>query len=180
MFEKVLKSDIREQEEQDDREIEKLHQAAIQGELRKKKRHHGVGMNDSDDDSDEDDENRRIRRGMHKRQKIDRDNIKELGLCRVKVFLHIHLYSFVLGEHEETKSFFNVYEHSLLDNDNADFGYLQESQDVIMASHESEEEDEPREFVTREELQRRVREVAQEEVCLLIYLYVTYLRISAA
>lgn len=70
---------FREHIEEDDLEIEKLHQAAIQGELRRKKRHHGVGMDDSDDESDEDERNRRIRRGMHKKPKIDRDNIKDLG-----------------------------------------------------------------------------------------------------
>lgn len=69
----------REQEDEQDKEIEKLHQAAIQGELRRKKRHRGVGMNDSDDDSDEDEKNRRIRRQMNKRRKIDRANIKALG-----------------------------------------------------------------------------------------------------
>ena len=70
---------FREHAGQDDLEIEKLHQAAIQGELRRKKRHHGVGMDDSDDESGEDERNRRIRRGMHKKPKIDRDNIKDLG-----------------------------------------------------------------------------------------------------
>lgn len=69
----------REQEEEHDKEIERLHQAAIQGELRRKKRHHGVGINDSDDDSDEDERNRHIRRQMNKRRKIDRANIKALG-----------------------------------------------------------------------------------------------------
>lgn len=70
----------REQQELEDQELEKLHQAAVRGEMRQKKRNHGVGMEDSDDDSDEDDRARKIRRDMYKKRKIDRDNIKELGL----------------------------------------------------------------------------------------------------
>jgi mediator of replication checkpoint protein 1 len=72
---------FREHADQDDREIQKLHQAAIQGDLRKKKRNHGVGLDDSDDDSDDEEKNRRIRRGMNKKPKIDRDNIRDLGQC---------------------------------------------------------------------------------------------------
>lgn len=74
---------FREQADQDDREIEKLHQAAVQGDLRKKKRNHGVGMDDSDDNSDDDEKNRRIRRGMHKKPRVDRNNIKDLGRCHL-------------------------------------------------------------------------------------------------
>jgi mediator of replication checkpoint protein 1 len=72
---------FREHADQDDREIEKLHQAAIQGDLRKKKRNHGVGLDESDDNSDDEEKNRRIRRGMNKKPKIDRDNIRDLGQC---------------------------------------------------------------------------------------------------
>lgn len=75
----VLKLLSREQEEIADQDLEKLHQAAIQGKFRERKRNHGVGMDDSDEDSDEDERNARIRRGMHKKQKIERANIKELG-----------------------------------------------------------------------------------------------------
>jgi len=117
----------------------------VQGELRKKRRNRGIGMEDSGDDSDEDEANRRIRRGMHKKQKIDRDNIKELG------------------EHQETKSFYDVYEGDLIVG-NEDFMYLQDSQqDVAMANMEQYDEDEePREAITTSELHRRVREIAQQ------------------
>lgn len=80
----------REQAEADDAEIEKLHQAAVQGELRKKRRNNALGLDDSDDDSDEDEKNKRIRRKMHKKQKIDRDNIKELG----GYFIHLYDHSY--------------------------------------------------------------------------------------
>jgi len=69
----------REDMELDDQELEKLHQAAVQGELRRKRRHRGIGLDDSDDESDEDERARKIRRKMNKSQRIDRDNIKALG-----------------------------------------------------------------------------------------------------
>ncbi|KAF8076056.1 MRC1-like domain-containing protein [Lyophyllum atratum] len=137
----------KEQEDLDDLELEKLHQAAVQGQLRKRRRNRGFGMEDSDDDSDEDEANRRIRRGMHKKQKIDRDNIKELG------------------EHEETKSFYNVYEGDLIAG-NEDFTYLQDPQprDIVMTNQEEDnEEEEPREAITTAEVARLAREYAQEQ-----------------
>ena len=80
----------------------------------------------------------------------------------------------VLGEDPETKSFYDVYEQDL-NGDNPEFGYLEESQplDIVMedesknveAHKDEEEEDEESRFVTREEIQRRIRELPpQEEV----------------
>jgi mediator of replication checkpoint protein 1 len=68
---------FREQEEEHDQNLEKLHIAAIQGELRRK-RTRGVGVDDSDDDS-EDDGNARARRAMKKLRTSDRGDIKHLG-----------------------------------------------------------------------------------------------------
>ncbi|KAF8897205.1 hypothetical protein BD779DRAFT_1489499 [Infundibulicybe gibba] len=138
----------KEQEELDDQENEKLHQAAIHGELRNRKRNHGVGLDDSDEDSDEDERNQRIRRAMNKRMKIGRDDIKQLG------------------EHDDTRSFFNVYKNDLVDDDNADLSYLQDSQDVTMTAADEEvdgNEEEPRGFISRDEIRQRVRELAQSE-----------------
>ncbi|KAF8665746.1 hypothetical protein AX16_000194 [Volvariella volvacea WC 439] len=151
---------FKEQEEQEDQEIEKLHQAAVHGELRRKRRNNGLGLDDSDDDSDEDERNRRIRSKMYKKQKIDRDNIK------------------ALGESEETKSFYKVYEHDLMDDD-MELEYLrQPEQDVVMDNanqstqeeHNSQavddEEEEERfnseKYITRDEIVRRVRELGQQ------------------
>lgn len=63
----------------DDQALQKIHEDAIHGEFRKKRRNHGVGINDSDEDTDDDEKGRRIRQGMHKKQKVDRDDIKALG-----------------------------------------------------------------------------------------------------
>lgn len=66
--------------QEDDLRNETLHMKAINGEIRRNKRNRGVGMNDSDDDDEEDEErNRKIRRGMNKDSKIDRDDINALG-----------------------------------------------------------------------------------------------------
>ncbi|KAF8640069.1 hypothetical protein AX17_001310 [Amanita inopinata Kibby_2008] len=134
----------KEHEEQDDQELERLHQAAAQGELRRKRRNRGIGLDDSDEESDEDERNRRIRRRMNKKQRIDRDNIK------------------ALAESEETKSFYQVYAHDLIDNDDLELAYLQR-QDVVM-NEPNDEEDRDRGYVTREEIEQRVREVAHQDV----------------
>jgi len=57
--------------------LEELHQAAVQGELRKK-RNRGVGVDDSDEDSDVEN-NERAMRAMKKARKSDRTDIKGLG-----------------------------------------------------------------------------------------------------
>lgn len=145
-----------------------MHQAAVHGELRKKKRNHGVGMDDSDDDSDEDERNRRIRRGMNKKQKIDRDDINALGKYRLPVTRGpTNLVAVSSGKNEETKSFFDVYNDDLVDDDNAELAYLQQSQaDTIMTNavenNDDEEEEDSRGFISREELQRQVREMAAQ------------------
>ncbi|KAG6831871.1 hypothetical protein H0H92_006988 [Tricholoma furcatifolium] len=146
----LVREKYQEHEQKDDEELEKLHQAAVQGELRKKRRNRGLGMDDSDDDSEDDYHNRRIRQGMYKKQKIERDDIKRN----------------IAGQHEETKSFFNVYAQNLTVDD-ADFAYLQESQppDVLMQNVEEEaeeEEDEPREVVTTAEVHKLLREAARQ------------------
>lgn len=65
--------------EREDQELERLHQAAAQGELRRKRRNRGIGLDDSDEEGDEDERARRIRRKMNKSQRIDRGDIKDLG-----------------------------------------------------------------------------------------------------
>lgn len=71
-----MNSSRREHIEEDDKKLEELHQAAVQGQLRRK-RNRGVGIDDGDD-SDEDD-NERARRAMKRARKSDRTDIKGLG-----------------------------------------------------------------------------------------------------
>jgi MRC1-like domain. len=71
----------REHEAEDDRVNEKLHMDAVAGKLRAKKRNHGVGLDDSDEEDSDEEGLRKLRRGMNKKQKVDRDNIKALGQC---------------------------------------------------------------------------------------------------
>ncbi|KIL68216.1 hypothetical protein M378DRAFT_158756 [Amanita muscaria Koide BX008] len=137
---------FKEHADHDDQELEKLHQAAVHGELRRKRRNRGIGLDDSDEESDEDERNRRIRRKMSKRQRIDRDNIK------------------ALADNEETQSFYKVYEHDLFDDDNIELGYLQQ-QDVVMndAMNDPSNEEADREYVTAEEIKQNVRELARRK-----------------
>ncbi|KAG5349503.1 hypothetical protein C0989_003379 [Termitomyces sp. Mn162] len=135
----------------DDETLQKLHEAAIKGELRKKRKNRGF-MNDSDDESDEDERDKQIRRQIHKKQRIDRASIKELS------------------ENVDTKSFFNVYQQNLV-TDDADFAYLKEIQplDFVMGNRTEDmdkepddDDDEPREVITTSEFTRLVRETAQK------------------
>jgi mediator of replication checkpoint protein 1 len=52
---------------------------AVEGKLRARKRNHGVGLDDSDEEYSDEEKLRKMRRGMNKRHKVDRDNIKALG-----------------------------------------------------------------------------------------------------
>jgi MRC1-like domain len=74
----------REQEDEQDKEVERLHLAAIQGELRLK-RNRGVGVDDSDEESDNE-ENERARRAMKRLRTTDRGDIKDLGAWYLSLF----------------------------------------------------------------------------------------------
>lgn len=68
----------REQEQEQDKKDQELHEAAVAGLLRKK-RTRGVGVDDSDEESD-DEGNERARRAMKKLRTTDRGDIQALGL----------------------------------------------------------------------------------------------------
>jgi MRC1-like domain len=67
----------REQAEEADQKLEKIHMAVVQGEHRKRQR--GVGVDDSDEES-EDGDNSKARRAMKKLKMIERGDIKDLGM----------------------------------------------------------------------------------------------------
>ena len=72
----------REQLEQDDQEVEKLHQDAIQGKLRMARRNRGVEFEDDDSD-EEDDDAARARRRMRQKRKVQGDSLDEIGKNQV-------------------------------------------------------------------------------------------------
>ncbi|KAF8165077.1 hypothetical protein B0H34DRAFT_687709 [Crassisporium funariophilum] len=147
-----------EQAEEDDKEVEKLHNAAIHGELRTKRKL-GVGFDDSDDES-ENEENGRARRAMKRFRNTDRGDIRDLEA------------------NTETRAFAETYNQNLKDDDQ-DFAYLDsESQLVAIAVdqaprhyddqddlyHEGGEEEveEEQRFISPAEAKRLVREAAQQ------------------
>ncbi|KAK2466422.1 hypothetical protein APHAL10511_002064 [Amanita phalloides] len=131
---------FKEDMELQDQEVEKLHQAAIQGELRRKRRNRGIGLDDSDDES-EDERARRIRRKMTKSQRIDRDTIK------------------ALAGNEETLAFYRAYENGILDDDSIETqGY-----DVVMGEVDNEDGQDTQDCVTRGEIQHHARELARRK-----------------
>ncbi|KAJ7499242.1 hypothetical protein FB451DRAFT_31624 [Mycena latifolia] len=133
---------FQEQTHEDDLEIEKLHQAAVQGELRKKRRNRGLGMDDSDEEDEEDEQRaRKMRRGLAE-PKIDNDDVNELA------------------KDPNTRGFYEVYRADLERGDEGEFAYLQETQreatqDAEMAIDE---------VITQKELAERMREVARQEL----------------
>ncbi|KAF7301531.1 MRC1 domain-containing protein [Mycena indigotica] len=140
---------FQEHQHQDDLEIEKLHQAAVHGQLRKKRRI-GVGLDDSDDDDDiEDFRAKRMRRGMGE-VRIDRGDIKDLA------------------NNPSTVPFFQVYADDLKHGDEPEFAYLLQGEsqplpeDIPMANYEEEGEgEEEQEIVTTAEVRRRAQEMAR-------------------
>jgi mediator of replication checkpoint protein 1 len=66
-----------------------LQQAVVQGDLRKKRRNRGLGLDDSDDEEEEDMRARKMRRGLNE-PRIDNDDVKELGSYYGLIDLYLH------------------------------------------------------------------------------------------
>lgn len=64
--------------EEDDERLQKLHQDAIEGKFRMKRRDRGIAI-EYDSEEDEDDNARRIRKRMYKKRKIEGDSLEALG-----------------------------------------------------------------------------------------------------
>ncbi|KAG2361993.1 hypothetical protein BDR07DRAFT_1407958 [Suillus spraguei] len=128
----LVQEKFREHEDEDDKKLEKLHQDAVEGKFRMKRR-------DQDSDDDEEDENnRRIRRGMNKKRKIDGDTLEDLG------------------RNQETKAFYDAYQHDLVDDD-LEFVHLKT--DAPMVSEDEDEETGA--VVSTNDLNAELREAAR-------------------
>ncbi|KAH7914378.1 MRC1-like domain-containing protein [Hygrophoropsis aurantiaca] len=139
----LVQEKFREHEEEEDKKLEKLHQDAVEGKLRMKRRGRGIGFEDDSDDEDEDERNRRIRNRMYKKRKIAGDNLE------------------ALGQNEETRAFYEAYQHDLADDDN-EFMHLQQ-EDTEMANEDQEDVEDDREAVSVSELRARLRQAAQNQ-----------------
>jgi mediator of replication checkpoint protein 1 len=94
----------------------------VRGELRRKKRHHGVGMDDSEDESDDEEQRaRRARRAM-KKARVDRDDVKALGE-RPALFFFGGTHHLATEANPETKAFAESYMQTVMDDGN-DFDHL--------------------------------------------------------
>jgi mediator of replication checkpoint protein 1 len=134
----LVQEKFREHEDEDDKKLEKLHQDAIDGKFRMKRRDRGIGFEEDSDDDEEDENIRRIRRGMNKKRKIDGDTLEDLG------------------RNQETKAFYDAYQHDLVDDD-LEFAHLQTDTRMV-----SEDEDgETGEVVLTEDLNTELREAAR-------------------
>jgi mediator of replication checkpoint protein 1 len=71
------------------------------------------------------------------------------------------------GAHPETRPFFDAYQRDLVD-DNDEFVNLQ-SEDIVMGSAD-EDEEEPRETVSYDDIRRQLREAAQQDAVSGFYL----------
>ncbi|KAJ7047686.1 hypothetical protein C8F04DRAFT_1286346 [Mycena alexandri] len=130
---------------EDDLANEKLQQAVVQGELRKKRRNRGLGLDDSDDEDEEDEMRaRKMRRGLNE-PRIGSDISK-------------------LANDPNTSGFYEVYRGDLLNSDPAEFAYLEETQPEAGQDVEMESDDEGRqEVITAKELTEKLREAARQE-----------------
>lgn len=78
--ESIYSYSVREHQELDDAELERIHRDAVSGNLRAKRRDRGIGFEDSDSD-DEDDENARRRKKIAKKRRLDGgDSLDQLGM----------------------------------------------------------------------------------------------------
>ncbi|KAF7978296.1 hypothetical protein HWV62_887 [Athelia sp. TMB] len=132
---------------EDDAVNEKLHMDAIGGKLRIKKRG-GLGIDDDSEDDDENDDDKKRRRQMAKKRKIDGDNLE------------------ALSKDPKTAPFHTAY-RSAIDDDNAEFAYLQtEDQDFVMDSEEGgavgDDSEDPPVTVSVHELRDQLRAAARE------------------
>ncbi|KAG8218354.1 hypothetical protein J3R82DRAFT_3973 [Butyriboletus roseoflavus] len=131
----------REHEEEDDQRLQKLHQDAIEGKYRMKRRDRGVGF-DEDSDEDDDDDARRIRQRIHKKRKIEGDSLE------------------ALGQNEETRAFYNTYHQDLIDEDD-EFRHLRENIAMPVDNDAHAEESEERATVSVDEIRQRVHDMVQ-------------------
>ncbi|KAF5369809.1 hypothetical protein D9758_001353 [Tetrapyrgos nigripes] len=146
--------------EKDDAELQKYHERATRGELRKKRKNR-VGVDDSDDE-DEDAENRARRRGMNKwMNRKDRQDIE------------------ALHKQPETASFATTYVHTIRDErEEADMDWLnkqsenpmgdigqpkEEEEDSGGENETDQDEDKNPQTITREEYLRKARIIAKED-----------------
>ncbi|CAK5262464.1 unnamed protein product [Mycena citricolor] len=145
--ENLVMEKYQEQIHEDDLEIEKLHQAAVQGELRKKKRRNRLGVDDSDSEDEDDDlRARKMRRGLGNEPVIVRGDVTELA------------------NNPQTNAFAQVYKNDLIFGDDADLAYLQNAvPDSDVAMTLDEEEEDSRETVSRSEIVQRIRELKDNE-----------------
>ncbi|KAI0921280.1 hypothetical protein AcW2_006301 [Taiwanofungus camphoratus] len=131
---------VREHQEEDDRELEKVHRDATEGKLRSKRRDRGVGFEDSESDSD-DEGAKEVRRTFNKKRRIEGDSLEELE------------------NNPETAAFVREYRADL--DDEEDFAILNQDEETLVGEEQSLDE-EP-EIVSAAEVRAQLREVAQEK-----------------
>jgi mediator of replication checkpoint protein 1 len=152
---------------EDDKALEKLHQDAIEGKFRIKRKHGDVGLSDDSDEDEDDDRARAIRLSMLKKQKMDDATLEALGTIFFKSYRSAHIVDGnSTAKNEETRAFYDTYCQSLGDDNNHEFDHLQHGE----ADLPDEEEEEEKETIFTHEIRRLVREVAQEQqVCIEFY-----------
>ena len=138
---------------------------AIGGKLRKKKRG-GLGIDDDSEDDDDNDEDKKRRRQMAKKRKIDGDNLEALSKRSFRFACTESHFICTSGKDPKTAPFHTAY-RSAIDDDNAEFAYLQtEDQDFVMDLEEggaaNEESEDPPVTVSVHELRDQLRAAARE------------------
>ncbi|KAI9063152.1 hypothetical protein FKP32DRAFT_1758266 [Trametes sanguinea] len=136
--ERVLEK-VREHQEEDDKALEKVHLAAVQGELRARRRNRGLDLNDSDSESDDG----HAVRPKAKKRRLKNDSID------------------ALAKNEETRAFAMEYS-SIIEEDEDEMIHLKEEQMVIDEPEEANEEEEDQ-VVSAAAIREQLREVARRK-----------------
>ncbi|OSD04325.1 hypothetical protein PYCCODRAFT_1433706 [Trametes coccinea BRFM310] len=136
--EKVLEK-VREHQEEDDKALEKVHLAAVQGELRARRRNRGLDLNDSDSESDDG----HAVRPKAKKRRLKNDSID------------------ALAKNEETRAFAMEYS-SIIEEDEDEAIHLREEQMVVDAPEETNEDEEDQ-VVSAATIREQLREVARRK-----------------
>jgi len=151
----------REHQAADDAALEKLHQDAVDGKLRGKRRDRGVGFEDSDSDEDE---FRGPRKPLYKKRRVEGDKLDAYGKSRA-CWLEPGGGWHSSGENPETRPFYNAYQADLAEEDDPTLAYLrQQDCGALQERDDASGDEEPMEMIDYAEIKQRFHEIKEGQV----------------
>ena len=139
--------------------------------MRAKRRTRGIDF-DSEESDEEDPDMKRRRLKLHKKRKIDGDTLDALGTCAHPAPRLADANGVCEEKHPETQAFVQAY-HAEMDDDNEEFAHLDKdnlsslrlhNDEVEVDEEDVEDENEPQEVMTANELRQQLQQAAREKV----------------